>query len=133
MTIEDIPVSRFGYVEFSSAKSANIAMQELNGMELKGRVVRLDVAQSRGDVDAGDHATAILFMFYKYIFPFPPREFFLRCLCCPGRVGANPGPNNKLLISNLSYDTDVDGLMDIFSEANDVYLPKNRETGEKRG
>ena len=34
---------------------------------------------------------------------------------------------------NLSFDTEPYTLEEIFRGCNDVYLPKNRETGEKRG
>ena len=50
-----------------------------------------------------------------------------------GGGGASPGPTNKLFINNLCYDTEVYTLQELFLEANDVYLPKDRETGEKRG
>ena len=46
---------------------------------------------------------------------------------------SNPGPNNKLFVTNLSYDTEVSSLQEMFCDATDVYLPKNKETGEKRG
>lgn len=72
------------------------------------------------------------------IFPFFTShgdDYHCEMSCClgSGRGGASPGPTNKLFISNLSYDTEVDSLQELFSNANDVYLPKNRETGEKRG
>ena len=44
---------RFGYVEFSSPNMANKAMKDVNGTELDGREVRIDVAQPRGDGGGG--------------------------------------------------------------------------------
>ena len=43
------------------------------------------------------------------------------------------GPSKKLFVNNLNYRTEVFTLQEIFPEANDVFLPKDRETGEKRG
>ena len=62
-------------------------------------------------------------------------EVILLCVACLGRGGSGPGPgpSNKLFISNLCYDTELNTLQEIFKEANDVYLPRNKETGEKRG
>ena len=53
-----------------------------------------------------------------------------------GRGGGGRGggtPSSTLMAFNLSFDTEPYTLQEIFEGANDVYLPKNRETGEKRG
>ena len=50
-----------------------------------------------------------------------------------GRGGRNSTPSKNLMVFNLSYDTEPYTLQEIFEASNDVYLPKNRETGEKRG
>lgn len=42
-------------------------------------------------------------------------------------------PNSSLMVFNLSFGTESYSLQDVFTESNDVYLPKDRETGEKRG
>jgi len=36
-------------------------------------------------------------------------------------------------VRNLSYDTEPDSLQSVFHDAVDIYLPKDRETGERRG
>ena len=55
-------------------------------------------------------------------------------MICPGRGGGpSPGPSNKLFVRNLWRETEVSTLQEYFPEANDIYLPKDRETGEKRG
>ena len=47
--------------------------------------------------------------------------------------GPSPGPTNKLFVRNLWRETEKETLQEIFPEANDVYLPKDRENwGEKR-
>lgn len=49
--------------------------------------------------------------------------------------GASSGhrtPSNKLFIK-LSAETEQATLESIFSGATDIYLPKDRETGEQRG
>lgn len=38
-----------------------------------------------------------------------------------------------LFIRNLSYETEPHTLENLFPEATDVYLPKDRDTGERRG
>lgn len=48
-------------------------------------------------------------------------------------AGPSPGPTNKLFVRNLWRETEVSTLQEFFPEANDIYLPKDRETGEKRG
>ena len=45
----------------------------------------------------------------------------------------NGAPSKKLFIRNLSYDTDKESLQAVFKDATDVFLPKDRETGETRG
>ena len=45
----------------------------------------------------------------------------------------NGTPSKKLFIRNLSYNTDTESLQAVFKEATDVFLPKDRETGETRG
>ena len=48
------------------------------------------------------------------------------------RGGGNP-PSKKVFIRNLSRDTDRYALEDVFPDATDIHLPKDRDTGETRG
>ena len=50
--VENVLCLRFGYVEFSSGSMASNAMS-VGGMDMKGREVRVDVAQPRGDDSGG--------------------------------------------------------------------------------
>ena len=50
-----------------------------------------------------------------------------------GRGGPDRPPSSTLMVFNLNFDTEPYTLEEIFKGCNDVYLPKNRETGEKRG
>lgn len=55
-----------------------------------------------------------------------------------GRGGGGGGrtpnaPTNKLMVFGLSKETEPYTLEEIFQGCTDVYLPKDRETGEKRG
>lgn len=50
-----------------------------------------------------------------------------------GRGARNNTPSKTLMAFNLSFDTESETLQEIFQDSNDVYLPLNRETGEKRG
>ena len=49
-----------------------------------------------------------------------------------GGRGAPRTPTNRLFVK-LSYETERETLESIFTDANDVYLPKDRDTGEQRG
>ena len=52
----------------------------------------------------------------------------------PGSGGRAPGlPNNKLMVFGLSRETEPYTLEEMFKGCTDVYLPKDRETGERRG
>lgn len=42
-------------------------------------------------------------------------------------------PSSTLMVFNLSRNTEPFELQNVFTDSNDVYLPKDRETGEKRG
>ena len=42
-------------------------------------------------------------------------------------------PSKKLFVRNLSYHTDSEALQAVFKEATDVFLPKDKETGDPRG
>lgn len=42
-------IYRFGYVEFTTPKQMKKAERELNGAELSGRELKVDVATPRGD------------------------------------------------------------------------------------
>ena len=44
---------RFGYVEFSTGSQAKRALSSLNGLELEGRELRVDVAEARGSSGGG--------------------------------------------------------------------------------
>ena len=41
-------------------------------------------------------------------------------------------PSSRLFVK-LSYDTERETLEEMFPNATDVFLPRDRETGEKRG
>ena len=43
----------FGFVTFSDPNSAQQAMQEMNGAELDGRTLNVDIAHERGGRDGG--------------------------------------------------------------------------------
>ena len=45
----------------------------------------------------------------------------------------NGTPSKTLFVRNLSYSTDPGSLQAVFKDATDVFLPKDRETGEMRG
>lgn len=97
-------------------------INKLNDKELCGRGVRLDNAKSTPSSGArergggrGGRGT--------------PRGGGGR----GGRGARNNTPSKTLMAFNLSFNTESYTLQEIFEGSNDVYLPLNRETGEKRG
>lgn len=51
----------------------------------------------------------------------------------PGGGRGDRPPNSTLMVFGLNKDTEPFELQNVFTDSNDVYLPKDRETGEKRG
>ena len=49
-----------------------------------------------------------------------------------GGRGDDHTPTSRLFVK-VSYDTEKDTLQDMFPNATDVFLPIDRDTGEKRG
>lgn len=49
-----------------------------------------------------------------------------------GGRGDSHAPSSRLFVK-LSYDTERETLEEMFPNATDVFLPRDRETGEKRG
>lgn len=51
-----------------------------------------------------------------------------------GRGGrAQVAPTNRLMVFGLSKETEPYSLEEVFTGCTDVYLPKDRDTGERRG
>ena len=50
----------------------------------------------------------------------------------PGGRGDSRAPSNRLFVK-LSYETEKETLEEMFPNATDIFLPRDRETGEKRG
>ena len=53
-------------------------------------------------------------------------------LSVSGSRGDNRTPTSHLFVK-LSYDTEKESLQELFPNATDIFLPRHRETGEKRG
>ncbi len=105
--------------------SAEKAMEKLNGREVCGRNIRIDTANStpgggnRGGNSGGRGTRG--------------SRGGGRGRGGGGRGGGERTPSKTLMAFNLSFDTEPYSLQEVFENANDVYLPKNKETGEKRG
>ena len=60
----------------------------------------------------------------------------LLCSCSTGGGSGSfdrePPPTNKLFVKPLSPRTDRYALEDLFPEATEIILPKDRETGERK-
>jgi nucleolin len=110
----------FGYADFPNSKLAQKAIKSLNETDLYGRNVRLDISNTKSNSTT----------------PRGGRGGFGNGRGTPGsgRGGRRERPpNNSLMVFNLTVDTEPWALEEIFTGCNDVYLPKNRETGERRG
>lgn len=138
-------LSRYGYADFSSSKDSKKALEGMTEAEICGRTIRLDLAHNTpggGGGRGGDRSMSSL----------------PRCTCSiysnitgggrggrggrgtPRGGGRGGGrnrdavpPTNRLMVFNLSYSTEPYAIEKKFKGCNDVYLPKDRESGEKRG
>ncbi len=50
-----------------------------------------------------------------------------------GGRGGHGTPSKVLFVRNLSLETEPDSLQEVFTSATDIYLPKDKNTGERRG
>jgi len=124
-TISDVflPVDRmnnrprgFGFVTFTTRKSAEDAMSKMDGSEVDGRTLRVNESKPRGDRDDkrgkfnGDDNR--------------------------GKFNAAGKDEVKLYIGNLSFNTFEDSLRGVFEQYGkviDCFLPTDRDTGKPRG
>ncbi|XP_074276205.1 RNA-binding protein CP29B, chloroplastic-like [Silene latifolia] len=98
----------FGFVTMSSAEEVKAAAEQFNGYELDGRPLR---------VNAGP--------------PPPKRDDF-----SPRSGGRSFDNNNRLHVSNLSWEVDDSSLKQLFSEKGNVVEAKviyDRDSGRSRG
>jgi nucleolin len=96
----------FGYVDFETAEHAQKAM-ELNGTDVDGRPLKLDLAQSK---PAGGEK----------------RTF-------NDKISAESA---TLFVGNMSFNATQDSLFELFAEAGEVVsvrIPTDRDTGEVKG
>lgn len=99
----------FGYVEFATAEQAKAALDTLQGKEIDGRAVKLDISTPR---QANPVARA--------------KQF-----------GDVPSPaSTTLFIGNISWNTTEDMLWEHFGqfgEVSSVRIPTDRESGKPKG
>lgn len=99
----------FGYVEFTDAATAKKAVEEMNGVEVDGRAVKVDLATQR---TANPAARAKAFN------------------DTPSEASAT------LFVGNLPFSANEDQIWTLFGEYGDVVsvrLPTDRETGAPKG
>lgn len=113
----------FGYADFSS-KSTFEKCLALDGEELDGFNIHCDSAKSSGGGARGGRSS------------FGGNSGGGRS-SFGGGGGGRGGPQQpagkRLKISNLSYNTSTDSLQDTFSNAVDVFVVMDRDTGKSRG
>lgn len=99
----------FGYVEFATADAAKEALEKLQGKEIDGRPVKLDISTPRQSNPAAR-----------------AKQF--------GDVPGNP--STTLFVGNVSWSTTEDTLWEHFNqfgEVSSVRLPTDRESGKPKG
>ncbi|KXS20671.1 RNA-binding domain-containing protein [Gonapodya prolifera JEL478] len=113
-----------GFVDFSSPAEAAEAVSKLNGHEIDGRAIRVDIAQPRENNDTRGGARGG------------------RGAARGGRGASNSreertpnAPGKTLWLGNLSYSTNEDSLYEAFEEygVKHVRLPTDQETGKPKG
>jgi nucleolin len=99
----------FGYVSFSTPEGAKNALAKMNGQEIDGRPIKLDVATARA---ANPVARA--------------KQF----------GDAVSEPSQILFVGNIAFGTTEDTIWEVFAEYGDVVnvrLPTDRESGDMKG
>lgn len=102
----------FGFVSFEARGSAEDAIREMDGVELDGRVIKVNEPRPRGETGGGGG----------------------------GRGGGRGHQSNKeeikIYVGNLSFDTHADSVREIFEQygtVSDCFLPTDRGTNKPRG
>ncbi|RKP03134.1 hypothetical protein CXG81DRAFT_1780, partial [Caulochytrium protostelioides] len=102
----------YGYVDYTTKAAAEEAIEKLNGAELDGRPLRVDMSTQKPQRAPGGA---------------PAR----------GRVEAPQStPTTTLFLGNLPFncsETDIDSAFSSFGSIASIRLPTSRETGEFRG
>jgi len=123
-TISDIflPVDRntnrprgFGFVTFTTRKSAEEAITRMDQSEVDGRTLRVNESKPRSENRGGDNS---------------------RGFNNNGGFNAAGKEEVKMYVGNLSFDTFEDSLRGVFEQygtVTDCFLPTDRETGKPRG
>jgi len=99
----------FGYVDFADEASAAKAVADMNGKEIDGRAVNVDLAAQRAPNPGG------------------------RAKAFGDQIGE---PTATLFVGNLSFQSNEDSIWNAFSEygnINSVRLPTDRDTGSPKG
>lgn len=104
---------RFGYVDFGSPEEGQKAI-ELDGSEIDGRTVRINMAEARRTPAGGGRGRG------------------------GGRGGGSRGrgkstPSSTLICIGLSYNTDNDSLSGAFPDCVSARIITDRDTGKPRG
>ncbi|KAL9257357.1 RNA-binding protein CP29B, chloroplastic-like protein [Drosera capensis] len=104
----------FAFVTMSSIEDVEPAARQFNGYELEGRPLRVNAGPPPPKTEGSFNRS-------------PNRGF---------NLGIGSGSDNRVHVSNLSWDVDESALKDLFSEHGEVVEAKviyDRETGKSRG
>ncbi|GAB2235757.1 hypothetical protein Droror1_Dr00026198 [Drosera rotundifolia] len=104
----------FAFVTMSSIEDVEAAARQFNGYELEGRPLRVNAGPPPPKTEGSFNRS-------------PNRGF---------NSGIGLGSENRVHVSNLSWDVDESALKDLFSEHGEVVEAKiiyDRETGKSRG
>ncbi|VVT54333.1 uncharacterized protein SAPINGB_P004023 [Magnusiomyces paraingens] len=104
----------FGYVDFKTPAEAQKAVDEMNGQEVDGRTIKVDISK-----------------------PKKPRDNFGASNERANKYGDSMSPESStLFVANLSFNTSRDDLFNTFGEfgsVQSVRIPTNPDTGRPRG
>mmetsp|Transcript_19438 Transcript_19438/g.23941 ORF Transcript_19438/g.23941 Transcript_19438/m.23941 type:complete len:392 (-) Transcript_19438:1796-2971(-) len=108
----------FGFVTFARSDDAMKAISEMDNTELDGRTIRVSESRpkevgGRGSAGGGFSANN-----------------------SSGEFNSSGAVEVKLFVGNLSFDTEVSTIRELFEkygEVKDCYMPKSRDNHEKRG
>lgn len=125
-----LPSFSFGYVEFEDEEAAAKAAEEMNGKNVGGRELRVNIAEPRAN-DGGNRGGARGGRGGDRGGRGAARGGF-----ASQRAEANSAPSKTVFVGNMSFHATQDALYEAFGaygEVQNVRIPTDKETGRVKG